>query len=151
MADATRAPGRRSLQKAATKAALLDAGKVIIDQKYSTPATLKAVEVARSIGLTTGAFYHYWPTEQCYRLELLRELLGDFMSTAATMLPEGLKESVHARRVMKFMTGSSVGPAYSEMFRALTEQFQAQCRLTPAEAACFWGELLLRDITESPH
>jgi AcrR family transcriptional regulator len=68
---------RRRLDPVEGRRALLDAGRQLAyDHPAGEPlANIRITEVADVAGVTIGAFYHYWESQDDYRLDLLRHLL----------------------------------------------------------------------------
>jgi AcrR family transcriptional regulator len=81
---------RRSAEESRRR--LLDAGRQLAhEQPAGLPlANVRLTEVADRAGVTIGAFYHYWDTQDAYRLDLLRHLLDsdrfDTSADAATLV-----------------------------------------------------------------
>lgn len=68
---------RRRLDPAEGRRSLLDAGRQLAyDHPAGEPlANIRITDVADVAGVTIGAFYHYWDSQDDYRLDLLRHLL----------------------------------------------------------------------------
>jgi AcrR family transcriptional regulator len=68
---------RRRLSATEGRHRLLDAGRQLAyDNPAGEPlANIRLKAVADVAGVTIGAFYHYWETQDDYRLDLLRHLL----------------------------------------------------------------------------
>ncbi|CAI7977265.1 putative HTH tetR-type domain-containing protein [Frankia sp. Hr75.2] len=61
---------------------MLDAGEeLLVEWLHSASAggllsNIKATDIARRVGKTTGSFFHWWPTQEAYREQLLEHLLS---------------------------------------------------------------------------
>lgn len=87
---------RRRSRPEEGRRALLDAGRALV---YERPvgATLEHVrvtDVAARAGVTVGAVYHYWPSQEEYRAALVEDLLSPsrypaWRAVAATLPDEG--------------------------------------------------------------
>lgn len=84
-----RPPRRRRRPGKITQAELLDAGIQLIEERgLGEPlGHLRITDVARAAGLTTGAFYHYWPTQDDYRADVLAAALATDRVDADLALP----------------------------------------------------------------
>lgn len=73
-----RGPRRKRLSRAEGRQLLLDAGRALVhDQPVASPLDhVRLTEVARRVGVSVGALYHYWETQDEYRADLLEELFS---------------------------------------------------------------------------
>jgi AcrR family transcriptional regulator len=91
---------RRRLPADQARLELLAAGAELVhrDPVRASIDRLRITEVTDAVGVTTGAFYHYWDTIAAYRDDLIDHL------TATDDLPDSndLIEQVHAIRDLPF-------------------------------------------------
>ena len=125
-----RAPARSKAETSAqTRAALLEAGAVLLrEQPVGTVLNqVKAAEVARRAGRTTGAFYHHWDDQESYQRELLAYALapGRFSSTSGAIdsaladLAEGIHLEEMVRRAARQNFENVRSNPYLPLFMAL--------------------------------
>jgi AcrR family transcriptional regulator len=111
---------RRRLNAEDGRRSLLDAGrKVAYEHPIGEPlANIRLQDVAARAGVTIGAFYHYWDSQDDYRLDLLRHLLE----------PERFDTWREAGDVVSPLIDA--GAALTEVIRQATAQnFEALCDL----------------------
>lgn len=75
---AERRPRRKRLPAEEGRRALLDAGRALLDER---PAAwpldhIRLTEVAERAGVSVGALYHYWESQDAYRDDLLDDLFS---------------------------------------------------------------------------
>ena len=79
---------RRRLDPEESRRVLLEAGRQVAhEQPVGEPlASIRLHDVAARAGVTIGAIYHYWESQDDYRLDLLRHLLAaeHFDNTGST-------------------------------------------------------------------
>ena len=93
-------------------------------------ASIRLPEVADRAGVTIGAFYHYWASQDDYRLDLLRHLLE----------PERFDTSATAGAVVTPLVDAGV--ALTEIIRQATSRnFEALCALPDQRVAmALWAQ-----------
>lgn len=77
-----RATGVKQQAAEETIKAMLDVGEELLVEWLQSASTggllsnIKATDIARRVGKTTGSFFHWWPTQEAYREQLLEHLLS---------------------------------------------------------------------------
>ena len=130
---------RRRLNAQDGRRSLLDAGRqVAYEEPIGEPlANIRLPEVAARADVTIGAFYHYWESQDDYRLDLLRHLLE----------PDRFDTWRAAGDVVEPLIDA--GAALTEVIRQATEHnFEALCDLPDQRVSmALWAQ----DETESIH
>ncbi|MBL8777410.1 MAG: TetR/AcrR family transcriptional regulator [Acidimicrobiales bacterium] len=107
----------RSQRSQASRQRLLDVGRAMVLNAPSSDLLdhIRLSEVARRAGVSTGALYHYWDSQDDYRAELL----GQILSPA----PYSLQDSIETQVREAAAGGISLHELIKAVCAANTEQF----------------------------
>jgi AcrR family transcriptional regulator len=100
-------PTTRAASSAETRAALLEAGALLLQERPvgNVLNQIKAPLVARRAGRTTGAFYHHWESQEAYHQDLLNYVLDPARipstSEAVTAIAVGLDAGVSVAELLR--------------------------------------------------